>query len=237
LRIRAHDRLRTVYLAAMTTPPYPGQDPQYPNAQPQNSPSQPPQYQPSQYQPQYQPPQNPYPGGGYPSGGYPGQGQQGPAPVAPGPVKGAFLVYVVVAVLALVSLVLSVTSSVWQQAIDDNPNTSGIDAQSLVNTVKIVAVVVGVIFIALYLFFAFKMRAGRNWARIVLTVLSALSILSSTSASSSVTINNNVYRSTGSQTFSWIGTVLAIVAIVLMFLPASNAYFSASKAARQRQLQ
>lgn len=71
----------------------------------------------------------------------------------------------------------------------------------------------------------------------MLTVLSGLSILSSTSASSEVNVNGTIYRSSTSQVFSWIGTALAVVAIVLMFLPASNAYFTASKAARQQRLQ
>ena len=218
----------------MTTPPYPSQDPQN-----QHNPSQPPQYQPG-YQPQYQPQSNPYPGGGYPGGGYPGQGQQGPAaqPAAPGTVKGAFLIYLVAALLALVGIVLSLTSNVWDQAIAAAPvNTSGISTQTLVNTIKITTVVVGVILLGLYLLFAFKMRAGRNWARIVLTVLSALSILSPASATRSVNVNGTVYQSTSTQTTGWIGAALAVVAIVLMFLPASNAYFTASKAARQRPLQ
>lgn len=170
-----------------------------------------------------------------PAANYQGQPAQ---PAAPGSVKGAFAIYLVAALLALAGIVLSLTSNIWAEAIAANPtSTSGVSAQTLVNTAKTIVVVAGVLFLALYLLFAFKMRAGRNWARIVLTVLSALSILSATSASSSVTINNNVYRSSSTQASGWIGAALGVLAIVLMFLPASNAYFAASKAARQQRLQ
>src|ERR1700712_1287690 len=165
----------------------------------------------------------------------PYQNQAVTAPVAPpGSVNGAFFIYVLAALVALVGIILTLSSNVWTEAIAANVNTSGTNVQTLVNAAKISTAVVGVIFLALYLFFAFKMRAGRNWARIVLTVLSALSIISSFSPSATVTVNGHVYKSTGTQFVGWIGVVLAIVAIVLMFLPASNAYFSASRAARQR---
>ena len=175
---------------------------------------------------------------GYPSP-YPTSGANtytggGPQPTPPGSVKGAFLVYVIVAVLAVVGIALVLTSNVWNDAIRDSVTTSGINAQSLVNTVKIISVAFGVIFLALYLFFAFKMRAGRNWARIVLTVLSGLSILSSFSASGSVNLNGHVYKSSSAQISGWISVVLSVVAIVLMYLSASNQYFKASKAARSR---
>lgn len=117
------------------------------------------------------------------------------------------------------------TSDVWEQALQESAasaDAQGINVNTLVNGVKLASIVVAVIFVGLYLLFAMKMRAGRNWARIVLTVLSALSIVSAAS------------RATSSQLFGWIGAALAVVAIVLMFLPASSAYFAASKAARQR---
>jgi hypothetical protein len=167
----------------------------------------------------------------------PYQSQAAAAPVAPpGSVNGAFFIYVLAALVSLVGIILTLTSSVWADAIAANvTTTSGTNVHTLVNTVKITSAVFGVIFLALYLFFAFKMRAGRNWARIVLTVLSALSIISAlTTTTTAVTVNGHVYKSTSTQFVGWIGVVLAIVAIVLMFLPASNAYFTASKAARQR---
>ncbi len=191
--------------------------------------------------PGQQPPgQQPY-GQPYPQQPYPQQqpyGQQSPAaPVeAPGTVKGAFFIYLVAAVLAVIGIILALTSNVWKQAIaDSGADTSGVDVQSLVNTAKIITVVVSVVLVALYLLFAFKMRAGRNWARIVLTVLSALSIISSFSASATVTVNGHVYKSSSTQISGWIGALLAAIAIVLMFMPASNAYFTASKAARQQR--
>lgn len=177
---------------------------------------------------------NPYPQQPYPPQQPDMYQGQAPLPVAPSTVRGAFIIYLIAALLALVGIVLSLTSNVWNEALAAADNNSGVDTQTLVNTVKITTVVVGLILLGLYLLFAFKMRAGRNWARIVLTVLSALSILSPTTASSSVTVNGSVYKSSSTQLTGWIGAALGIVAIVLMFLPASNAYFAASKAARQR---
>ncbi len=222
------------YFSAMTNPDYPpppsGQQPagQQPYGQPPQG-----QY-PQQPYPQQPYPQQPY-GQPYPQQPY-GQQQPPPAPVAPpGSVNGAFFIYLIAAVLAVIGIILTLTSNVWEQAIaDSGADTSGVNVHSLVNTVKIVSVVFGVIFIALYLLFAFKMRAGRNWARIVLTVLSALSIISSVSTTTTaVTVNGHVYKSTSTQLTGWIGVILAVIAIVLMYLPASNAYYKASKASRQ----
>lgn len=157
----------------------------------------------------------------------------GPKP--PGPVNGAFLVYLIAALVALIGIIVTVTSDFWDEAIRDNAGmvpTNGLSTEDAVNAAKIGAVVAGVIIVALYLLFAFKMRAGRNWARIVLTVLSALSIVSQFTFSASVEVNGRVYSSSLSDASGWVGTALAVVAIVLMFLPASNEYFARSKAAR-----
>lgn len=159
-------------------------------------------------------------------------------PVPPGSVKGAFLVYLLVALIAIVGVILLTTSDVWEQALQESAasaDAQGINVNTLVNGVKLASIVVAVIFVGLYLLFAMKMRAGRNWARIVLTVLSALSIVSAARpAASSMSVNGRTYAASTSQLSGWIGAALAVVAIVLMFLPASSAYFAASKAARQR---
>ena len=74
--------------------------------------------------------------------------------------------------------------------------------------------IIGVVLAALMVFFAFKARAGRNWARITLTVLGALVLL---------------YHLFG---FSLLGLVIVLVvaaAVVTMYLPASKAYFDSAK--------
>ncbi len=40
------------------------------------------------------------------------------------------------------------------------------------------AIVLSLMFAGLYVLFAFKLRVGRNWARIVLTIVAALALLS-----------------------------------------------------------
>lgn len=197
-------------------------------------------------------PSNPYaaaPGGsGYgapgPGGGpgYPGPyGSGGPPaakPTRPGAVTGSFLIWVLGAIVSVVTLIVVLNSAIWDQAVAEairqgGETTNGVSAQQLVNAARGVAIAVFAIFALLYVFFAVMMFLGRNWARIVLTVLGALGIISSfTPTTSSVTVNGTTYTS-GSQTYGYIGGILTIIAIVLMYLPAANAYFRESKAYRQ----
>ena len=157
----------------------------------------------------------------------------------PQTVKIAFLTYVLAAAVSLVTLIALFTSDVWDDAIRDNPGaftSSGMSAEDAINAAKIVSAVVAIVFLALYLLFAFKMRAGRNWARIVLTILSALTLLSRFTASGAVEIGGTEYVDTTSQITGWIGAVLALVAIIAMYAPASNAYFKERKIARARSI-
>ena len=86
---------------------------------------------------------------------------------------------------------------------------------------------------ALWLFVAFKMRAGLNWARLVFVAVSALSVffqLNSLSMNgfqwTSDTIVNDLL-------LGGLPSVLSVGAAVLLLLPASNAYFSgAARAVR-----
>ena len=59
----------------------------------------------------------------------------------------------------------------------------------------------------------FRMRAGRNWARVTLTVLAVLQIV------------NAVFSIGLNAVLSIIGIVLVAVATVLMWVPASNRFF------------
>jgi hypothetical protein len=66
----------------------------------------------------------------------------------------------------------------------------------------------------LHALFAFLMLKPRNWARIVVTILGAIEIVAT------------VVQAGGAGWLIWLGAAAAAVAIVLQFLPASNAYFS-----------
>lgn len=172
-----------------------------------------------------------FPGG--PMGGYPAQ--LPPAPARPGTVTLAFWLWILAAAISVVSVVLVFTSGVWDDAIAAagiGDTINGVAASTVVNTAKTIFIVVGLVFLALYVFFAVKMYQGRNWSRIVLTVLAALTILSVFSASAQVTVNGAVYDVGSSTALRWVQCAIAVIALILMYLTPSNAYFAAAKARR-----
>lgn len=77
-------------------------------------------------------------------------------------------------------------------------------------TAVVIGGIIGIVIALVQLFIVFRMRDGRNWARIVLLVLAILQVLGVVSAFSIV---------------GTIGLIAVIIATILMFLPASNAYF------------
>lgn len=206
---------------AQQQPAYPGQGP-YPQ-------------QPAYQQPPYpQQPMPAYPGGAYPVGGYPGAGR--PAPVRPSSVNAAFALWMLVLAVSIASGVLLFTGGYYDaiQAEIDNSTLSGIEsslALSAGKTVLIIGALLGLaISLFIYLFFGLKMRAGRNWARIVVTVLGGLSVLSGVAGNSLTGMAGaHVARPEGSVILGWLSVVLAAAAIIAMYVPASNTYFRESK--------
>ncbi len=187
-----------------------------------------------------------YPQGGYPQGGYPPPGYGGgypggqavlDAPVRPTTVTAAFWCWILTAVGALATVIFALTSPVWDDAVRAGIRVSGnvnVDPQQVVNISRISLIVVFVILIGVYLLFAFKMRDGRNWARIVLTVFGGLTLLSAIRPTvGNVEYNGVVYQTNQGPT--WVTAVLALVGIVLMFVGPSNQYFAAHKAFRLGQ--
>jgi uncharacterized protein (DUF983 family) len=153
-----------------------------------------------------------------------GQTQQ-PAYAPPREIMISFWCYVGAAAIVLIGGLFAITLK--QSVLDTlrNNNTTGLTASQLetaANAAVVVAVVISVIIAGLYLLFAFKLRAGRNWARIVLTVIAAIDLLSLIS----------ITRQGGSP-ISYIGALAAIAGCVLSYLPNASAYFTAVKASRQ----
>ncbi|MFG2196619.1 hypothetical protein [Streptomyces sp. NPDC048639] len=93
------------------------------------------------------------------------------------------------------------------------------DGQDTAMVQAAVSGAVTVVITGLWLFVAVMMRAGRNWARIVLTVGAGLSVLF-------------LMNSLSMSGFAWDEVVhslpdaVAVAVVVLMFLPGSQAYFS-----------
>jgi hypothetical protein len=75
-----------------------------------------------------------------------------------------------------------------------------------------------VVLALLYLLLSFKLKAGRNWARIVLTVVTLLQV-ASLLATSGTPVN-------------YVSTAISVLALVLSYLPPSNAYVAQVKHGR-----
>jgi hypothetical protein len=134
-------------------------------------------------------------------------------------VVGAFWCFIATTVIGLVSAALIVLGkkSIEDAAHDANL-PQGVDADRVADASTIVVAVLSVIIALLFVLFAIKLRAGRNWARIVLTVVTALDVVS-------ILVN-------GGSVLGYVGLVAAVLGVVLSFTPASNAYFSRTRTAR-----
>ena len=122
-------------------------------------------------------------------------------------------------------LVFALTDQGAQAQTMRDAGTSGLtDAQPqwAVTILLVVVLVITVIVLALQIFFVLKMKAGRNWARIVLTVLAGLSAPWTLAAfAQGFDIGTAV---------NTISLALLIGAVVFMFRPAANVYFSQRRA-------
>lgn len=134
----------------------------------------------------------------------------------------AFYLFLVVALTRLITIIVGATQigNVTQRAKDQIANQtagSGLSQAQVEGVLRgsiIGGLVVSVLFLIAFVVFDLLMRRGANWARIVLLVLTVLSLTGVISAYG----------------LGAIGVIAGIIACVLMFLPASNAYFREVKA-------
>lgn len=147
----------------------------------------------------------------------------------PKSVDNAFTMWLIIIGLAVVSIIISLTvgSDDFKDAARDalaGQNKTEQEIEDYANAAKVFTAIIAIVFIALYLLFAYKMRAGRNWARITLTVLGGLNVLSILFS----------FRQAGGVGIV-IGLVQAVVilaAIYFMFRPEANQYYAAGKVRR-----
>lgn len=143
----------------------------------------------------------------------------------PTTITAAFFGYLLSTVVAVISGVLLLTSrqellDTMRNANAQQPNRLSEDQlQHAVSVGQTTAVIVIVLFALVYLLLAFRLRAGRNWARIVLTVFVAFQVIS-------------LVALAGTTIVSYIGTGLAVIATILAYLPDSNEYIRQVKRAQ-----
>jgi len=120
-------------------------------------------------------------------------------------------------VVAFLTLGDAVRAQVRRQ-VEADPQLNAIDVETIVRIGSIVGAVVGLTIVALEVFFVLKMRAGRNWARITLTALGALSVAATVVGLGSATAFSAV--------FGLVQSALIVAAVVLMFTGAALDFFA-----------
>lgn len=138
-----------------------------------------------------------------------------PRPKPPKEVNISFAVWVLTAVVGLVIQVLDTNDFVTQymKSIEGMPGSEALDA----GTLKVIYLGAVIVVSALMVLFAWKMRSGRNWARVLITVLTVIQLMTqAATVGFSVSLDD------------WLPLLSVLVAatgLVYMFVPPSNAYF------------
>ena len=131
------------------------------------------------------PPPGSYPSMPPPPGSYPSMAPpawEAPAVQGPPPstVVNAFKLILVQVALSLVNIVVALltTNTIREQVRTSSPALDQSMVDAAVGVAIAVAVVFGLISIGVWILLAFKVRAGKNWARIVTFVFAGLGLLS-----------------------------------------------------------
>jgi len=122
----------------------------------------------------------------------------------PTTVTVSFVIWLIVVLANIISGIIVLVAGGGGAAAADAVGTGPVVAGAIISF--IIAIV--------ELIIVFKMRDGRNWARIVLLVLAILQVL-----------NVGVGAASGANAFGWIGGIAVIVATILMFVGGANGYF------------
>lgn len=147
-------------------------------------------------------------------------GGRGPAPA---PVTMAVRLMFARAAIGLLSVLVAFTQKDAMRDIvrERNPDYSSSKLDTAVNAALAVTVVIGLIFLVLYVLLALQVGKGRNWARIVTWVLAALGLLSF--LASLAGDNSGITK-----VFAVVTAVLDVAIIVLLAQKPSNGYFRRS---------
>ncbi|MFT7834541.1 hypothetical protein Q5530_00135 [Saccharothrix sp. BKS2] len=132
----------------------------------------------------------------------------------PATLVAAFFGFLVSAVSALAGglVVLGMEAELADAVRRSNPGFTEDQVGSAVTLGQATVLGTAVLIALVYLWLSFKLKAGRNWARVTLTVFTALQV------AAVVTGDGN----------TWVGyasAAVAVLALVLSYLPSSSAHF------------
>lgn len=178
--------------------------------------------------PQANPPQGGY---GYPGSPY-GQAAPMEEPARPREVNLAFWLLIATAALGLAALPVTLAfldSPAYLELVEDTNRALGLtvsadELSATVGLAKASTVIGGIIGAAVSVVLAFLVRAGFNWARILVTVFAALSLFG---------LLGLFDAGQAAGILTLVSILATIAAAVLLFLKPSNEYFTRKKAFRQ----
>ncbi|SFI69318.1 hypothetical protein SAMN05421835_101472 [Amycolatopsis sacchari] len=163
--------------------------------------------------------ESPGPYEAYPSGG---ESTAPPArPQPPSSINIAFCAFLLSTVISLVSALLLLGSK--DEVADQlrRNNTARLTEDQISTTAQITVtafVVIAIVIALIYLWLAFKLRAGRNWARITLTVFTVLQVISLTAGHGTIV--------------GYLSVLAAAVGLVFSYIGGSNEYINTVKGSR-----
>lgn len=156
-------------------------------------------------------------------------GHDQPATAGPPPkeVHWASLAMLVSAALGLLSLIINLADSdgIKDSIRESNASLTPSEVDSAYTVSLVFAIVIGLVFSALYVLLAMQLRKGKNWARITTFVLAGLSLLFGL-----LGLAGNAPAL--SRLLTVIGLLLSIAIIVLLLMKPAKDYFAAHKAVR-----
>jgi hypothetical protein len=131
---------------------------------------------------------------------------------------GSFWILIASAALRVFAAVLTWAS--WNSIIDTAMKSvpKGMSAaqwRSEIHTLLIANIVLDLVFAGLYVLFAYKIREGRNWARITITGI--------------VVVFGLYDILTGATAFTLVSVIIELVAVSLLYLASSKEFFAAAK--------
>lgn len=156
--------------------------------------------------------------------------------IRPKAVDSAFQAVLAAVVISAVATVVTVLLdrallTTWvTQALDTMPPDQRLSVDTMVGAMQVLLGFSILIFAGLFVLFAMKMRAGRNWARLLLTVYTAVGVWSFLAAMASSGPELELMWNLAEVAFG-------VTAVFYMFRPESTKYFALHKERRMRARQ